>query len=227
MQPGPYTWPAVFLTYMYVRKDLSFISNPVEQGLLIAWLRSAQDPDYVTECVTDFGLILVAGNLLNQTLQAIDMLQPSADAPIWIFEHDTLPTIGMEDYVISSKRSTYFQIEGSNVVTLTGTLQSQINDLLAYNDLVRQSIAALQQQVHFGQTGSSSSSTENMNVSSAFGGGNNFTNRRKNELLASLILSSVACFFWMVTCLGIFLRSSSEIPETALPMPKGDRENGG
>ena len=209
------------MTYMYVRKDLSFITNPMEQGLLLAWLHGAYNPDYIHECVTDFGFILIQGHLQNQTSYAIDMIKPSSEAPMWIFENDTLPIIGMEDYVISSKRSTYFQIELTDVDALTGTLQSQINDLLAYNDLMRQSIANLQQQVHFGQTANSTpASSTNFAASSV--GGNNFTDKEKNELLASLILSSVACFFWMVTCLGIFLRGPGDMEETA-PAPKSRR----
>ena len=177
----------------------------------MAWLHSAYDPDYVTECVNDFGFILVDGQLKNQTLNALDMIQPSSDAPVWIFENNTLPNIGMEDYVISSKRSTYAQIQQANVVALTGTLQSQIGDLLAYNDLMRKSIANLQQQVHFGQTAAGSSDTTNKNPAFfAVDSGNSFTEKEKNELLASLILSSVACFFWVVTCLGVFLRGDGK-----------------
>ena len=195
---------------MYVRKNLTaFIEDPAAQGLLIAWLNSVYDPAYVTECNQNFGLILVDGPLKNQTLRAIESLETSASAPVWIFEQNTMPITGQEDYIISSKRSTYTEIEQANVVDLTGTLQNQIKDLLAYNDLMRKSIADLQQQVHFGQThDSSSSSTSSMNVA-AVGGSGTFTDKEKNELLASLILSSVACFFWMVTCLGIFLRGDA------------------
>ncbi|KAL7554108.1 hypothetical protein ACHAWF_017499 [Thalassiosira exigua] len=48
-EPGPNTWPIALVSYIYIRKDISFIKNPASRTLLKAFARSLYDPLYIGE----------------------------------------------------------------------------------------------------------------------------------------------------------------------------------
>ena len=64
-QDGEYTWPITLLTYIYVRNDLSFKTDPVERALLVAFLKALFDPSFVSRCETEYGFALPAGASLD------------------------------------------------------------------------------------------------------------------------------------------------------------------
>jgi len=104
-EPGATTWPISLVSYVYIRKDLSFIKNPASRTLLKAFAAALFDPDYIGTC-DRYGQIPVPSELKELALRGLDMVD-AGDGPAWIFEKDTLPGIGQGDHVISVKRRSY------------------------------------------------------------------------------------------------------------------------
>ena len=50
-RPGKYTWPLVQMTYIYVRRNITFLAFPDEQTLMVAFLRALYEDEYVQQCV--------------------------------------------------------------------------------------------------------------------------------------------------------------------------------
>ena len=77
------------MSYIYVKKDLTFIEDPAAQTLLQAFLRALYAPEWITQCEEEFGFVRVDGVLRDKALEAIDSMIVSPDAPAWFFEYDT------------------------------------------------------------------------------------------------------------------------------------------
>jgi len=110
-QPGEYTWPIVAMSYVYVRKDLSQISNPAEKTLLEYFLRSLYDSETIGQCA-QFGFTPVPEYVRKVGLDGIDMIE-FGDGPKWDQEVATNPGVGMGEYVISAKRRSFDEYERS------------------------------------------------------------------------------------------------------------------
>ena len=112
-QDGEYTWPISLLTYLMVRLDLSFIEDPREKSLLVAFLKSLYNPGFVQRCVDRYGFTLASGASYDIGQKAIAMLESNlaSDTPIWTFEDRPESRIGAGDYVISSNRRSFTKRE--------------------------------------------------------------------------------------------------------------------
>lgn len=109
-EPGATTWPISLVSYVYLRKDLSFITNPARRTLLKAFAAALFDPDYIGLC-DRYGQIPVPTELKELSLEGLKMVDEGGTGPVWIFEKSTLPGIGQGDYVISKKRKNYANYE--------------------------------------------------------------------------------------------------------------------
>ena len=156
------------LSYVYVRKDLSFIDDPGEQSLLTAFLRALYDSEYIDQCAELFGFTTVPTNVRDVGLGGINMLQVSAGAPMWTFETSTQVNIGQGDYVISKKRRTYAELTRSANSADLSSLMEENSDLRTLVSDLRSELAG--------------SSTESMA----------FTSSDQDQLNAALILSSIS-----------------------------------
>lgn len=87
-QDGEWTWPITLLTYIYIRQDLSFMADPDSQSLLVAFLKTLYDPDYVTQCNTKHELTLASGASLKLGLDGVKLLEASLPntSHTWTFE---------------------------------------------------------------------------------------------------------------------------------------------
>ena len=61
------------MTYMYVRKNLTFIEDPQEQTLLVAFLTALYDPVYINQC-TNLGFTVVGDAIKYVGLGGIGLL---------------------------------------------------------------------------------------------------------------------------------------------------------
>jgi hypothetical protein len=114
-QPGEETWPISLVSYIYIRKDLSFIQNPARRTLLKAFATALFDPDYIDLC-DRYGLIPVASELRDLSLAGLDMLELDAsESDNWVFEKDTLPGLGQGDRVISTRRQSFALYEADHI----------------------------------------------------------------------------------------------------------------
>lgn len=110
-RPGKDTWPMVALTYVYVRKDLSWI-DPVTRGALIAFFRTLYDPDFIQICVEEYDFMVPSAEIQQYGREAIDeLVAANNDTQIWTFERSTTQAlVGAGEYVFSTKRESSFKI---------------------------------------------------------------------------------------------------------------------
>jgi hypothetical protein len=135
------------MSYVYVRKDITFIPSPDSQALTVAFLKALYSYEYSGVCEDEFGFVPVSGNLRERTLQAIDSLVISDAAPLFTFETNTQRNTGMNDYVISFKRQSYSEIEQDQIMDLVATLQRQIDTMKAENELIQKTVSELETKV--------------------------------------------------------------------------------
>jgi len=129
-QPGANTWPIVALTYVYVRKDITYLTNPESQSLLRAFLRALYKDQYTAICAETFGFIPVTGLLRDQAVLAIESIQTDS-APEWFFEEKTEPGEGQSNHVFSVKRDSYSEIEQDVLLKKVSVLEQEVDELLA------------------------------------------------------------------------------------------------
>ena len=60
------------MSYIYVRKDLTYMPNPASQTLLKAFLRALYSDDYIPVCEEEYGFFRITGDLRDKALAAID-----------------------------------------------------------------------------------------------------------------------------------------------------------
>ncbi|CAB9521916.1 Phosphate-binding protein PstS [Seminavis robusta] len=133
-QQGEYTWPITILTYIYVRTDLSFKTNPVERALLIAFLKAMYDPSFVSPCQSDYSFFLADDAALKLGMKGIELLESSNMAPedpIWTFEDRPDPIVGTGTYVLSSNRRNFPAVEREHNIEELEDLQAKVLQLKA------------------------------------------------------------------------------------------------
>eukprot|EP00522_Entomoneis_paludosa_P006891 CAMPEP_0172439606 /NCGR_PEP_ID=MMETSP1065-20121228/528_1 /TAXON_ID=265537 /ORGANISM="Amphiprora paludosa, Strain CCMP125" /LENGTH=470 /DNA_ID=CAMNT_0013188309 /DNA_START=59 /DNA_END=1471 /DNA_ORIENTATION=- len=135
-RPGKYTWPIVQMTYIVVRKDLSYFEDPESAAFMVAFLRALFMDDYIEQCADNYGFTLPSQSVRDFALEGIAMLQLPENTTQWIFETSTLPLDGQEEHVISSKRQRIADAERSS-------LQSSVASLEAENAALRSELNTL------------------------------------------------------------------------------------
>jgi len=91
---GPKTWPISLVSYVYIRKDLSHITNPVSRTLLKAFANALFDPDYIGLCER-YGHIPVPDKVKDISMAGITGLNWDAtEDQEWTFEKTTTPGFG-------------------------------------------------------------------------------------------------------------------------------------
>jgi hypothetical protein len=119
----------VSLSYIYVKKNLTFIGNLGAQTLLKAFLRAMYNDAYVSECEEDMGFVAINGFIRDLALSTIDSLVTSAGAPDWVFESNTERRLGQGDFVISTKRQTYDGVVQNDLVDSVNFLRQEFASL--------------------------------------------------------------------------------------------------
>lgn len=117
------------MSYIYIRKDLSFIKNPARRALLKAFATAMFDPDYIGLC-DRYGHIPVPPKVRELSLQGLDMIEvnvPESDE--WIFEKETMPGWGQGDHVISSRRQNFGLYEADRLADDVAPLIEELRDL--------------------------------------------------------------------------------------------------
>lgn len=112
-EPGANTWPISLVSYVYIRKDLSFMTSTAHRTLLKAFATALFDPDYIGLCER-YGHIPVPKEVRDISLAGLDMLDMGGGKE-WTFEKDTMPGLGQDDYVISQKRKSFTLYEADRL----------------------------------------------------------------------------------------------------------------
>jgi len=144
-QPGQYTWPIVSTTYLYVRKDISFISDPNRQALLFAFLEALYDDTFITECEEVYKLNRVRGKALALAKDALEGLLDAQNR--WTFETDTIVVQATGDTYVSGKRRSAVDLAIEQKRLEVNQLQDEYNEMsLAYADALEK-ISLLRQEI--------------------------------------------------------------------------------
>lgn len=188
-QGGTDTWPIVAMTYIYVKKDLTYISDPASQSLLKAFLRAVYSDEYIPQCEEEFGFVRVGGALRDQALAAIDSLVTSPIAPEWTFETDTQKRTGQGDYVISQKRKSYSELEQDKLVEMIGKLDAKVMALEFQN---AQLVAAVEAngKVTINPPPASASTASSVDTAAYVNNDSSF------QTNAAYIMGIVSCSLW-------------------------------
>lgn len=181
------------MTYVYVRKDLTFIQNPASQTLLKSFLKSLYDDQYIPSCEEEFGFVRVTGDLRQKALDAIDALVVSDGAPEWTFETETEARTGQGDYVISVKRDSYSEIEQNLAV-------AHIDELTAKLDALQKEYDALVIRV------SDLDGLGDLSNLEAAEGYFDESDDQDTQLKTALALASVSFILWMLAIIGVLVK---------------------
>lgn len=182
------------MTYIYVRKDLTFMPNPASQTLLKAFLKQLYADEFIPICEEEFGFFRVTGDLRQMSLDAIDALVVSSDAPEWSIETETEAIIGQGDYVISTKRESYSEVEQDAAVAHIATLTEQLAALqIAFDDL----------KSSLGTVSGSSETHTHTNEAEAWV---DSEMDEDTQVKTALALASISFIFWMLAIIGVIVK---------------------
>lgn len=135
----------------------------------------------------------VAGELRDKALEAINTLILSPDAPEWSFEIDTEPRIGARDYVISSKRKAYSELEQDSLVEMIDYLALQVDILKAQNEELMTG-------------GGSSNQIRETNSGNSFEGFIDEELDEDSQVKTALVLSAISIALWGIAILALFVK---------------------
>eukprot|EP00980_Cylindrotheca_fusiformis_P028282 scaffold22589_cov138-Cylindrotheca_fusiformis.AAC.45 len=180
-QPGASTWPIVAMTFIYVRKDLSYMS-PESAGLLKGFLTALYRDEYTEICAEEFGFVPVTGDLRDKALDQIDSLITNGGAN-WTFEVFTQGDgVGQAENVFSWKRDSYSELEQDHLVSQVEALQRQLDEMK-----------------NGGGDGDSDGDGESGGDGSVPDHTHEFDFERDEELTAALILAAISFSLWIIT----------------------------
>lgn len=162
-----------------MKKDLTFIGDPAAQTLLQTFLKALYAPEWITQCEEEFGFVRVDGVLRDKALEAIDSMIVSTDAPQWTFEYETEKNIGQGDFVISTKRSSYSEVEQDNLVEKIAALTEQLVTLQSEYEKVMAATHSDQES------------------------------NQDTEIQAALVMSSISIALWILALIGLVVRCAT------------------
>ena len=191
------------MTYIYVKKDLTYIQDPASQSLLKAFLKAVYDDEYIVQCEKEFGFVRVGGALREMALNSIDALVTDPSAPEWTFEVDTAKRTGQGDYVISQKRKSYSEIEQDKLVEMIGKLSDKIGALEAKNLELSNSVPVASPHLH-----TPSSETAKTTTTDAFVLVDDGMDA-DSQVQAALIMSTVSIALWVAAILGMIVKHAT------------------
>jgi PBP superfamily domain len=196
---GENTWPIVLISYIYVRKNLTSITDPNEKSLLVAFLNALYEPAYTDVCLTDFGFVRPSDDVVAKAKKAIDeMIILDADSQEWFYESTTAPIAGMGDYVLSPNRKSIRDIQ---LDTAGDAIEDVLARVLELEDIVRLSdseIVSLREKVSAAEK--EVKATEN----------DSFSSRDARRLKAALIMAILSFVMTLILLVLFALRSSGK-----------------
>lgn len=228
-QGGSNTWPITAMTYIYVKKDLTFIEDPAAQSLVKAFLRAVYSDDYIPQCEEEFGFVRIGGELREKALAAIETITTSPGAPEWSFEIDTQKNAGQSDYVISKKRKSYSELEQEKLVEMMNKMSFRIDQLEAQNAALMSQETVSATPVSSSPASSKAASSDFMKTSSSTGAFGTFIDEELDEdqqVKTALIMSSVSIALWVVAVLGMIVKYASGSTASKASQPEEMMEAG-
>jgi hypothetical protein len=138
----------VYMTYLYVRKDVSSMPITQEQALLKAFLQALYDDSYVSKCVDDYKLVKVDGIARDIAVAGIDQLILDPAAEEFQFEESTLLNVGQSDFVISAKRKNAVELDIYDLTQANEKILGRVDLLQAQVDQMQVLLSSLMEQLN-------------------------------------------------------------------------------
>jgi len=197
-KPGPNTWPIVAMSYIYLRKDITFIDDPIEQSLLKAFIQNTLlDADEIQAC-SKFGFTPVPEAVRNIALEGLNTLIMSDGAPTWEIETDTIKGIGQGDYYVSKKRRSYAEYERS---ILDGFNMDEELVSGKVEVMVKEHLASQSQETEEGDPAGEGSLRKETSSASRM-----YTDSDAQKLQAALVLSAISFSLWALALIALIAK---------------------
>jgi hypothetical protein len=220
----PMTWPLILMTYIYVRTDLpSYLLQPYEQTLLIAFLRTFFNADYVDVCSKLYGFTLMKDIPAMKAYgeAAITIVEQSINAtatPPWIFESKTNPIVGAGPYVFSNKRKEILDVTVQDLTTAVMSIETALTERVDSDTVTTMKINILEKQVeeilleikklqthsHFDTHEESNDNNNGDTTTTSSLSVERFSSEDATHIKAALVLSSLSFVFWCLW-IGIYV----------------------
>eukprot|EP00567_Pseudictyota_dubia_P004827 CAMPEP_0197449192 /NCGR_PEP_ID=MMETSP1175-20131217/20314_1 /TAXON_ID=1003142 /ORGANISM="Triceratium dubium, Strain CCMP147" /LENGTH=503 /DNA_ID=CAMNT_0042981225 /DNA_START=37 /DNA_END=1548 /DNA_ORIENTATION=+ len=203
-RPGTYTWPIVAMSYIYVRKDLSFIEDPVERALLKAFLKyTLLDEEEIKSC-SKFGFTPVPDGVRQVALNGLEMLEVNSTVE-WTVEIDTIPGGGQGDYVISKKRRTYAEYDRSTLAAGEAELDEDMVSTKV-EGMVKDYLAAQETDAPADDPKEEEPTSPSGNTRAQSSSDRAFTDDDAQKLQAALVLSAISFSLWILAIIGVIAK---------------------
>ena len=197
------TWPLILVTYIYVRTDLpSLLASPFEQTLLVAFLRTFFNSDYVNICSKLYGFTVMNDipSMKEYGENAIDLVEMSinASATKWTFESSTMLYDGAGPYVFSSKRKEIIDVTVQDLSTAVMNIENELVTRVDSDDTTIKRIEDLQKEIERIILDIAALESRTSSDTSLKSGENEaiFTSQDASQIKAALALSSLSFIFW-------------------------------
>jgi len=130
-QPGEFTWPIVALSYLYIRKDLTYIEDPDTQALLVSFIKALYDPNFINDCIDLFGFSTVNDITREDVYFALDNDLITTSTEEFKFEAagDENDKDHQGDYYISAKRRSFAEYERTENEGRIADLEAEVASL--------------------------------------------------------------------------------------------------
>lgn len=130
-RPGRWTWPIVQATYLYVRRNITYIGTSLEQSLLVAFLESFLIPEVVRVCSEENGFTIpstATQDIVRRGIETIKQGLP-ASARTWTWEIDATALVGADMYTISTKRRGVDAVQIEDLQSMVASMQRTIESM--------------------------------------------------------------------------------------------------
>lgn len=216
-------WPIVNLTYLYVRKLIAdYITDSVEQGVFIAFLRALFNPDYVNLCVEEYGFVLPSPDITAYAIAAIDEVATNVTEFFYEPDEQTINAAN-RNYVFSTHRSEIADIERAAV---RGDVAEIEVTLSAVQESMARDIAALKEEIAALSTKNSELAQEVASVErGSSDGSDGFGSQEESNLKGAVVLSVISFILW-VLWIVYFVFQRACVPKGHQTM-QGIEANGG
>ena len=235
---GTMTWPLILMTYIYVRTDLpSFLVQPYEQTLVVAFLRTFFNSDYVSTCTKLYGFTAMNDipDMKAYGEAAIKLVEQSINStatPPWFFESKTVPIDGAGPFVFSTKRKEIIDVTVQDLTTAVSNIESDLiarvdsdAETTTKIDALERQVEAILLEIMVLQSEISSGTTQESDNEVSTSQSANFTSDDASQIKAALVLSSISFIFWCFWIVTFVVRrmkrtttsSSSSMPESTMP----------
>jgi len=195
---GPYTWPLVVMSYVYVRRDITTqIQDQTSRGLLEAFLRALYKPEYFGQCEA-LGFTKVPISISEMAIKGIDddvNWEYTEGANMWSFEDDmTLKKIGQGQFVISEKRRS---LAGQSIAEIAGIETELEKDVSFLLDGFHRIVEGLHDEYNINHEKNFGPFDADHHIE---------MDDNNKQVQAALVLAALSFTLWLCVIVGFFIK---------------------